>query len=142
MTEISPETERRLQWHAGFAEIEDASAKSISACTWPANNLGSELEHAVRDFLMVLEDLNHELNGEVPSETASRSETIPTRIAYAVAEVIRQLRDYGDKQGNSIRVGTGSREAWLVETAWLAVLAGDIDDVLEHVEGEEAARRA
>ena len=31
------------------------------------------------------------------------------------------------------------RAAWLVETAWSAALAGDIDDVAEHVQLEERA---
>ena len=45
------------------------------------------------------------------------------------AEVARMLRDAG-----------ADRSARKVDTAWLAVLAGDVDDVREHVAQEESAR--
>jgi hypothetical protein len=51
-------------------------------------------------------------------------------VAYSVAEVARMLRE-----------ASADREAWQVETGWLAVLAGDIDDVGQHVAEEEAACR-
>jgi len=39
------------------------------------------------------------------------------------------LRDFGD-----------DHSAWMVETAWLAILAGDIDDLREHIALEDAVR--
>jgi hypothetical protein len=51
-------------------------------------------------------------------------------MAYAVAEVARMLRE-----------ADADREAWQVETGWLAVLAGDVDDVRQHITEEETARR-
>jgi hypothetical protein len=89
-----------------------------------------ELSEAVTDFLHTLSGLNHELNDDVPSENINISDaSIPSSVAYSVAEVARMLRTSRETE----------REAWAVDTAWLAVLAGDIDDVHEHVRGEEAA---
>ena len=81
------------------------------------------------DFLTLLDVLNHELNGAEPSAAISgKAETVSTGVAYAVAEVVRMLRD-----------ADADREAWQVETGWLAVLAGDVDDVLQHIADEGAA---
>ncbi|MFL6029303.1 MAG: hypothetical protein ACJ74D_04655 [Gaiellaceae bacterium] len=78
----------------------------------------------------MLEQLNHELNGATPSSSTPRdAPLIPSSVAYAVAEAIRMLSEYPDL-----------RNAWRVETAWLAVLAGDIDDVEVHVRDEYRAR--
>jgi hypothetical protein len=83
------------------------------------------------DFLALLDVLNHELNGAEPSAaTSGKADSISTGVAYSVAEVARMLREAG-----------ADREAWQVDTSWLAVLAGDIDDVRQHVAEEEAARR-
>jgi hypothetical protein len=92
-----------------------------------------------RRFHTTLETLNRELNGEIPSESTGSADVVPTDVAYAVAEVTRMLRDYADK-GGALHPSTGLREAWLIETAWLAVLAGDIDDLQQHLNKEEATR--
>jgi hypothetical protein len=85
---------------------------------------------AVDDFIATLGRLNRELNGEMPSASTSGVQAmVPASVAYAVAEVARMLREYPD-----------SRNAWRVETAWLAVLAGDIDDVETHVDDEYRTR--
>ena len=77
----------------------------------------------------MLETLNLELNGDVPSEgVGDTPRLIPADAAYAVGEVSRMLRDDPETP----------RAAWLVETAWLAALAGDIDDLRQHVSDEEA----
>jgi hypothetical protein len=80
--------------------------------------------------------VNHELNGETPSEDVSDAGVVSTDVAYAVAEVARLLREYGEREAHV----TAKEAAWLVDTAWLAVLAGDIDDLEQHLEQEAAAR--
>jgi hypothetical protein len=92
---------------------------------------------AFADFVSVLSRLNVELNGETPSESAGTGPaTISTDVAYAVAEVSRILREKAD--------ATSSPEArdgaWRVDTAWLAVLAGDIDNLEQHLADEAEAR--
>jgi hypothetical protein len=84
----------------------------------------------VDDFIAVLGRLNHELNGSTPSaSTAGEEAMVPSSVAYAVAEAIRMLREYPDL-----------RSVWRIETAWTAVLAGDIDDIEAHVNDEYRAR--
>jgi hypothetical protein len=136
---VSGETRSRLRWHAGLEDIGETSIPSISSCTWPPDHLGAQLEGAVADFIATLGTLNRELNGEIPSESTSSDDVVPTDVAYAVAEVTRMLRDYADAETSSARA-PGLKEAWLIETAWLAVLAGDIDDLQQHLNEEEATR--
>jgi hypothetical protein len=40
-----------------------------------------------------------------------------------------------------LREADNDDDAWLVDAAWLGLLAGDIDDLREHVALEAAARR-
>ena len=80
--------------------------------------------------MAVLDRLNREMNGPQPSEALTgEDDVVPREVAYAIVEVARMLRD-------ADRVV----EAWAVDTAWAAILAGDIDDLAEHVEAEHAAR--
>jgi hypothetical protein len=39
-----------------------------------------------------------------------------------------------------LRDARREEEAWVVDTGWLAVLAGDIDDIVEHIELERTMR--
>jgi hypothetical protein len=125
---ISPQTVSRLRQHAGL-EGPDSSVPTVSSCM-PENGRSEQLGAAVADFLDSLSRLNHELNGDVPAEIVDTSDTtIPRSVAYSVAEVARMLR----------RSGETEREAHTVDTVWLAVLAGDTDDVREHLNEEGAA---
>jgi hypothetical protein len=92
----------------------------------PGGPLGS-LDAALADFLDALAALNRELNGPIPSERIGGPETIPIDVEYAVANVADMLRKHGERT---------AKETWMVETAWLAVLARDIDDLAEHLELE------
>ena len=133
---VSSETTRRLRWHAGLEANDDDAEASVSACTAPGSSSQESLGRAVADFIAALSQLNHELNGDVPSESGRETESVSIDIAYAVAEVARFLRERGDQSGDA-----AAREAaWLVDTAWLAVLAGDIDNLDEHLKDVEAAR--
>jgi hypothetical protein len=121
-------TVRRLRRHAGLDQAEESSPPTVAAATAETSLIG--LEAAVSDFVDALEALNHELNGPEPSTAVSeKAEAVAVETAYAVAEVARMLREAG-----------AEREAWAVDTAWLAILAGDIDDVRQHVTEEKATR--
>jgi hypothetical protein len=124
----NPDTTRRLRWHAGLIDLPDSEAPTVAGCTWPTGERSPKLGGAVADFIGALQALNHELNGIVPSNSMSGADTVSRGAAYAVAEVIRMLEENGEAQ----------HERWMVETAWLAVLAGDIDDLDEHIAQLEA----
>jgi hypothetical protein len=76
-----------------------------------------------------LEVLNIEMNGNPPSESDEAEAAVPRTLVYSVGEVIRQLRESG-----------AATEAVIAETAWLAVLAGDIDDLRSHARREQATQ--
>jgi hypothetical protein len=122
---VSEETLKLLRWHAGLNgdPLDPASVSGSTAA-------GAPVGPAVHAFLDVLQRLNIELNGAVPSATPGdvAEESIPRSAAYAVAEVSRMLREAG-------RDGA-ARQA---DAAWSALLAGDIDDVPAHVALERSA---
>ena len=74
--------------------------------------------------------LNVELNGDKPSESTKAASVVPREVPYAIAEIAQTLR-----------VAERPDAAWLVGIAWLGVLAGDDDDIEEHVAEEWRARR-
>ena len=73
----------------------------------------------------MLERLNQELNGLLSSESFVGASDVPRSVAYSVSVVAGMLRDAGRHDA-----------AERVDTAWRAVLDGDIDDLAEHVEFE------
>lgn len=122
---VSRETTQLLRWHAGL-EGDALDVRSVSGSL----AAGGDVEHAMSDFIEAMARLNQEMNGAQPSAAVDGKEDYISRdVAYAVAEVTRMLRD-------AARV----IEAWAVDTAWNAVLAGDIDDMAEHLEAEKRAR--
>jgi hypothetical protein len=137
--QVSTETKERLRWHAGLGAVVETSVPSVSDCTGAEGPAG--LYEAAADLLATLARLNHELNGETPSESADFATEIPRDPVYALAVVIRLLRDANDKSPGFSEAGSFADAAGLVETAWAAVLAGDIDDLPQHVSQEQAARQ-
>ena len=136
----SGEIARRLRWHAGLGDEADITGiPSIAECTWSGGGRSERVTDAADDFLAALSELNRELNGPVPSEAKGGSRDIPRAAAYAVAEVIRMLRDAESLAAVPERQRM-SDAAWAIETSWRAVLAGDIDDLQQHVAEERAAR--
>lgn len=75
--------------------------------------------------------LNVELNGDKPSESTNVASVVPREVPYAIAEIARALR-----------VADRPDAAWLVDIAWLGVLAGDTDDIEGQVADEWRGRRA
>jgi uncharacterized alpha-E superfamily protein len=130
----------RLRWHAGLEEGPTDEVPSIASSTWPRGRLSENLEPALLDCFRTLSSLNRELNGEVASSAVAHSGDLPRSLVYAVSEIVRLLRECQEEAGNQRDARWFARSAWRVETAWSAVLAGDIDDILEHLENEEAMR--
>lgn len=122
---VTAETLRLLRWHAGL-DGDALDPSSVSGAS--ATRAGQDV--AVAACLHALDALNHELNGLLPSTSDTGDDAVPRSVAYAVAEIARILRASGDEDG-----------AWQVDTAWSAVLAGDIDDIPAHVAGERRERR-
>ena len=120
----------RILGHAGIRATGDgAPGFSVSEAT--ASGDRNAIEASVGDLLDAIASFNHELNGDRPSAGHSPPDSVlPRNVAYAVAEVARMLRDAG-----------ADDDAWVVDTAWLGLLAGDIDDLRQHVALEAAARR-
>lgn len=86
---------------------------------------------AVADAITALSEVNVLLNGPVPSERIGvADDAIPRSLAYDVSEIVRMLR----KQAHD------DYSARAIEIAWNGILAGDIDDLREHVRLEQAAR--
>jgi hypothetical protein len=138
---VSAETSERLRYHADFdyEGASDSSIPSVSSCTYPGEVNEGRLDEALSDLLDALEGLNRELNGPAPSENAwppVAHPSVSTAVAYYVAVVTRMIRSYGERHSDP----TALRGAWLVETAWEAVLAGDIDDIKGHLAEEERVR--
>jgi hypothetical protein len=97
--ESSDEVIERVRRHAGL-RASDHQAASIADCTGP--------------------------DGAIPSETPYGADQIPRTLAYAIAEIVRMLREQP----------TSSAAASTVESAWAAIVAGDIDDLREHLKLE------
>jgi hypothetical protein len=129
---LSQQTLERLLWHvAPYTEREQAvieGVPSIAAAT-ASDAPAHEVETAVADVFDTLTLLNHELNGPTPSENTDPVMLLPRQLVYAMAEIIEMLRECR-AEGAARRVGT----------AWMAILAGDIDDISEHVRLEEEWR--
>jgi hypothetical protein len=138
--QVSTETKDRLRWHAGLNSAAQTAVPSISYCTGSEGSVAA-LDEALPDLLVTLARLNHELNGEIPSESTDSATEISRDLVYAIAEVIRLLRDAADKPPGQSDARSFERAAWLIETTWAAALAGDIDDLPQHVNREHAARQ-
>jgi hypothetical protein len=112
---VSEETLKLLRWHAGL-DGDPLDPASVSGSTAAGARVGS----ALRALLDVLQRLNIELNGPVPSAARGEAgnESLPRSAAYAMSEVSRMLRAAGQDGA-----------AGAADAAWSAVLAGDIDDV-------------
>ena len=113
-----------------------SAVPSISECTSPESLLEG-LDAAVDDFVQALSAFNRTLNGEVPSQSFDHADSVPAAAAYAVSEANRMLRDY---RGSAENVGRAEGAAWAIETAWNAVLAGDIDDLAQHIRDAACGR--
>jgi hypothetical protein len=114
----------RLRRHA-FGSADGTTVSEATASRDP-----SQIEVATADFIAALGEYNSSLNGSALSvETGKPAEgdVVSRGAAYAVAEATRMLRDAGADDC-----------ARRVDTAWAAVLAGDIADIPQHVSLEDS----
>lgn len=126
-----------IRWHAGLARSKaDHGGMSVSTSLATSNIPDDELETAVADLLDAMTQFNFELNGRVPSESATVATVVPRSIAYAIAEISRMLKEAADVRSTSY----ASSAAWRLDTAWRAVLAGDVDNLRAHLADEEVMR--
>lgn len=136
---ITDATVNWLCWHAGLKDGGHNLSSSIADCTYSGEDAMSRLEAAVVDCLNALDVLNREINGPIPSATSIRAAVLPRNVVYAATEITRMLRESG-RGARSMRYKKFLDEAVRkIEVGWSAVLAGDIDNILEHVVHEEAA---
>lgn len=106
-----------------------------------------DLSAAFRDIVGCLETLNKLWNGPVPSETPRERilTCVDRRIAYLVSEVMTGAAEYvamAATSSDTTSTDASSRAmiAYGINCAWSAVLAGDIDDLQEHLRLEMRAR--
>jgi len=127
----------RLAWHA------ELSSRPVDAVCAPLVSVlitecvANQRRESLSDLVQTLDRLNRQLNGETPSEQTSGAESIPRRLVYALAEISRLLHDAATASGGR----SDLREAsWQIDQAWSAILAGDIDDLGQHLTDEAFAR--
>ena len=116
----------RLRRHA----FGSADRTTISEAT--ASRDQSQIVAATGDFIAALGDYNSSLNGSsLSAETREPAggDVVSRDAAYAVAEATRMLRDAGADDC-----------ARRVDVAWASVLAGDIEDIPQHVALEDSTR--
>ena len=124
---------KELLHHAGLAEDSTSVVQSLAELLWKK----AEVRGAVDDILRILQDLNIEVNGLVPSESCNKEQNFPRVLVYAVTEITRQLRQSATKaESDSARTGLG-KAARQIEVAWSAVLTGDVDSLIDQIAGEE-----
>lgn len=126
----------RLQWHAGLLDIPTSTAPSISSCTWLPSGQFQDILVALDDVLGILDLLNIELNGVLPSAVGEKAPDIQRTVVYSINEMLRMLREaQRESASEDVRRLFESTEnrLWI---AWNAVVAGDIDDIKSHVQEE------
>ena len=77
-----------LRYHAGFDELVTSSTRSLADVLWQKESV----HEALRDVLRILQAVNLEMNGEIPSESSSREDGLSRDLAYAVSEIASLLR--------------------------------------------------
>jgi len=133
---IEPSTPTRILYHAGLGEDASANVPSISEV---ARNNGP-LSTSLNDLLDTLEQLNLEVNGNDPTDIESGQSSFPRQLVYAVHELICELRRAPRKDSQSQSREERNAAAWTLEIAWTAILAGDIENIRQHIQQEEWAR--
>lgn len=130
---MTSSADTQLCVHAGLTEPageDPVLAEALDASPFSPDTF----QAALYDLLEAMSHLNHELNGPVPSAVVGRGSDVPRSTILAVLEISRLLREH---EGRSPAVADA---AWSVEVAWRAVLAGDIDDLGEHLRDERLMR--
>jgi len=128
-------TTSQLRYHAGLDQQEKLSSPSLADVLWRKEST----QEALEDVLRILQALNIEMNGEIPSESSNREQHFSRALIYAVSETIRLVRHSANEAPNDALRNDLDKSARRIEMAWSAVLAGDIDNLKNHITEEEAA---
>ena len=142
---VSEETLARLWWHAALpwdavpgVRRYEGVVPAIADATRRGRGSIEEVQRAFDDFLKTLSVLNHELNGPTPSERKEPGpDPLPGRLVHAVSDAILLLAEWEEFAKRAGKVVPPF--AWRAQSAWCAIVDGDIDDIEEHVSWEEAA---
>lgn len=124
---------KRLQQHSGLVE----TARD-TLCEFTSSALQGEpapnIELITADIITCLQQLNLQRPKADP----------PLALVYAMSGIIGEcLSTIRKLEGSPTAIRTAKdliRASWRIQCAWDAFLAGDIDDLQEHVELEEGAR--
>jgi hypothetical protein len=122
-----------LAFHAGLHQSSKRNVPSL----FDALDSNVQVEESTEDALGILNELNILFNGEIPSESTTSINEFPRRLVYAVSELIGFAHKTATHNKDPKAAEQAARAALRIEIAWSAVLAGDIDDLLDHVAGEE-----
>src|ERR1035438_485823 len=138
----------RLRNHANAAgsTLPEGESFLFALCQAERQSLSPELRRLFEDILSCFEVVNRALNTQRPSDTLEgKAETLPRSLVADVSSVLSEGWSYYWRWASSEQfTGTFRTEfaAMLVQIgiAWDAVLAGDVDDLGEHVQTEFSAR--
>lgn len=106
----------------------------------------TELLPITQDIINCLEAVNKKWNGAVPSNTSDGDKELERHLVFAVSQIIHSCWEYfrqwqESKLFEAEILNQLSFTAWSISSAWMAVLAGDIDSIAEEVEFESMARQ-
>jgi hypothetical protein len=131
----------RLRSHANMSGTSLPESESFLFALWQA-----ERQSRIPELLICLETVNHSLNTEHPSDTISgKAEALPRSLVADISAILSAGWSYYWRWSSSQQFTEAFRTefaAMLVQLgiAWDAVLAGDIDDIRDHVQTEFIAR--
>jgi hypothetical protein len=140
---------QRLRNHANGAGSTLPERESFLFALWQAKREAHspDLRSLFDNILSCLEVVNHALNTRHPSGTVSgKAEVLPRSLAADVSTILYVGWHHVSQWSSSQKFSEAFRTelATMLEQigiAWDAVLAGDIDDIREHVQTEFLARR-
>ena len=133
----------RLQEHSGLPiGKSQLCGKSLAELARAGRGGGTDItiESAVQDILACFESLNEHCRSSNTSE-----EMITRRLVYAVSGIQMLLNEWAfflaKEEGTAHKLLLDVLiAAWKIGSAWDAVLAGDIDDVEQHITWEADAK--
>ena len=138
-----------LRWHVGFNDSLAISGKKsfidcVQAMEKDQRDIG--LDESTDEIIACLESVNLYINGPTPSESIEKPQLqLPRRLVAAISELemlclntlLRMEQRKGDHESISVKL---RRALWRIVCAWSAVLDGDIDNIVEHVQLEFSLR--
>jgi hypothetical protein len=131
----------RLRRHAGLAEPNPQVPPDLALLLWHTRRgraLG-DVESAVDEIVQCLQIINPILNGQ-PPEYPKAHDVLPRLTVYTISQICLDCTQAAvESRDEPIRLRL-LKAAWTVQSAWDALVAGDIADVGTHVKMEREAR--